>query len=236
MTELGKEVTGATSFIEKLSEAKYFFFIANLFFLADSCLVAFYNRNIFDLDFVIHSYISQSPVSRISMFVIAFLFMNHFLFFIARIAIIKFIILPFYIYIYIQYIQRDFSRPHDFRSISFVKFEAIRNHVEFTLKRVQQHEQAFFHMEQFSTEIFTFVCFCCINFWIVGSAETPTISQSLIYFLEANTESLVGRVLYGGFYAIVLLFIWMAVQGLIPRDEEMYFPRTEKKPSYPAAV
>jgi hypothetical protein len=236
MTELGREVTGAISFIEKLSEAKYFFFIANLFFLADSCLVVFFERNILDFDFLIHSYISQKPVSIISIFVVVFLFTNHFLFSIVRHAIIRYIAIPFANYIYIPYIQRDSSRPPGFRNITSVKFEAIRNHDEFSLKRAEQQERARFRIEQFFDEIFTFVCLFCINLWLVGSPVHPTISQYLIYFLEDNTGSLLGNALYIVFYAIVCLFVWIAVQGLIPQHEDMYAPRIEKKPSYPAVL
>jgi hypothetical protein len=207
-----------------------------LFFLADSCLVIFFERNILDFDLLIHSYISQKPVSIISIFVIAFLFINHFLFRIVRHAIISYIVIPIHCFIYIPYIQRDFSRPDGFRNISSVKFQAIRKRDEFTLKRAEQQEDAYFKMEQFDGEIFTFVCLLCINVWVVGSPANPTISQYLINFLEENTGSLLGNVLYIAFYAIIFLFIWIAVQGLIPNKKEMYAPRIEKKPSYPATV
>lgn len=172
MTELGREVTGATSFIEKLSEAKYFFFIANLFFLADSCLVLFFGRNILNVDFLIHSYISQRPVSTIAIFVVVFLFTNHFLFRIVRHAIISYIVIPIHDFIFIPYIKRDFSRTPGFRKISSVKFEAIRNHDGFTLKRAEQQENIHLKMEQFDGEIFTFVCLLCINVWVVEHKQT----------------------------------------------------------------
>jgi hypothetical protein len=54
MDGLGKEVSGATSFIDKLSDGKYFLCIMNIFFLLDSCLVLFYGKNISDLDFIIN--------------------------------------------------------------------------------------------------------------------------------------------------------------------------------------
>jgi hypothetical protein len=44
MDGLGKEVSGATSFIDKLSDGKYFLCIMNIFFLLDSCLVLFYGK------------------------------------------------------------------------------------------------------------------------------------------------------------------------------------------------
>ena len=127
MTEFGKELSGATSFIEKLRSAQYFFFVTNLFFLLDSCLVVFYEKNMLDLDFVIQSNISQRPISIIVIFVISFLFINHFLFKMLRFFIQRYIISSFYTLIYIPYIKRDFNLDREYRNIRAVELEAIRN-------------------------------------------------------------------------------------------------------------
>jgi uncharacterized membrane protein len=195
MTEFGKEVTGATSFIDKLSQPQFFLFVANVFFLLDSCLVVFYKKNMFDLDFVIQSHISQRPISTIVIFVISFLFIHYFLFKIVRYSLQRFIVSPIYKYIYFPFIKKDFNTDRDYRHVTAVEGKAIRNQDKFTLERVEKIKKSDFDVSMFDDEVFTFVSLLSINIWLIGSDENPTISQALINLTGQTSSIILGWIL-----------------------------------------
>ena len=194
----GRSLSTASSFLDKMTELKYFYLLGILFFLLDNCLVLVFEKNIVNFEY--RSDVAEQPISNAIIFVFLAFFLISLFFPMLRDFII-FALMKLYINFYLNLIDHIVDRlpflllfkfkesdSIDVKYLSDAEYRAIRDRDEFTLKRIDKSKSEFTFRKHILDLVFSFTCLLAINIWVVGSDNNQTINRKLNILFLNNYE------------------------------------------------
>jgi len=231
-----KIIKDAPSFIEKITEARFFCILGAFIFALDSALVYFARKNVLTL-----STLSNTPeitIGNAIVFIGVFSFLIGICFptlrtigrYISGLPLLflsAFDIMPFL----------KTSDPA-FQSVFSAQRQAILERNEFALKLIDQHLEQQNKFEKQLDLIFGMTVLFACNLLVFGDQNVQTLSQVFASLLDQP----MGFRAYQALWTIYLVFLFLtfglSIYGLRPivfTNDEIYLPKPEKKaPEVPA--
>lgn len=218
-------LSGAAGFLEKSTEIKFFLLLNAFVLTLDSCLVFFYNKNIFS-SFKSFDSVEVS-IANALVFLVIFSFMMSVFF-----MVIRHFSQVLVHYVDIKFGNNDEKPSNDFKSAFRAEKEALKERDKMAYEIVNSHKQQNKEMESALTIGFGVVMLFIFNYYVFGSYSIMTITQQASLMLDNDYGFVVNIVvdLFFGIYVIGLLLVSYA--ALRPyKTEYVYLPDKNKESS-----
>jgi hypothetical protein len=200
-----KGISGAIGFLEKSIEIKFFLLLNAFILTLDSCLVFFYEKNIFS------SFRSWADVevsiANVLVFLVIFSFMMSILFMVVR-HVFQ-VIVHYFDVRFFGYDKEDNRPIKDFKSTFIAEEIALKERDKMAYEVINSHKHQNKEVESTLTIGFGVVILFVFNYYVFGSDSIMTITQQASLMLDKDYGFVVNRVvnLFFGIYVIGLILI-----------------------------
>ena len=229
----GSDLKSVSTILEKASEFRYYLLIMAAILTLDNFLSFSYKKNILSLGSFFNT--PELTLGNTIIYIALVTYLLALFFPVMRRIILILISSIYYFLEYkLSFLPNKADSDRAYKYAPLVENKAILDRDEFDLKLVSEHNDIQRRIEGNLELGFAVATLLIFNFWILGEAGSPTVSQILITALSepmGTAKKLIFYLFYGVFIIGISVVLFVSLNPV--RNQKMYLPKSDDYPKLP---